>query len=102
LGEAFRDSSWGVIFTSLNPFFVLWWFTVGSALISQALLLGALEGVVLMCASHIWMDYAWLGGTAAVAGRGKLLLGRWFRALLIIFGIAMASFGITFIVSALQ
>jgi threonine/homoserine/homoserine lactone efflux protein len=92
----------GIIFTALNPFFVLWWLTVGSALISQAILLGALGGVALMYASHIWMDYAWLGGTAAVAGRGKLLLGKWFRALLIIFGAAMAYFGITFILSALQ
>jgi threonine/homoserine/homoserine lactone efflux protein len=92
----------GIIFTVFNPFFILWWLTVGSALISQALLLGALGGVGLMYASHLWMDYAWLGGTAAVAGRGKLLLGRWFRILLVIFGTAMTYFGITFIISALQ
>jgi threonine/homoserine/homoserine lactone efflux protein len=91
----------GIIFTALNPFFILWWLTVGLALISQAILLGALGGVALMFGSHIWMDYAWLVGTSAVAGRGKLLLGRWFRALLVIFGIAMAYFGISFVVSAL-
>jgi threonine/homoserine/homoserine lactone efflux protein len=92
----------GIVFTALNPFFVVWWLTVGSALISQAILLGALGGVALMYASHIWMDYAWLGGTAAIASRGKLLLGNWFQVLLIIFGVAMAYFGITFILSALQ
>jgi threonine/homoserine/homoserine lactone efflux protein len=92
----------GVIFKAFNPFFILSWLAVGSALISQALLLGALGGVALMYASHIWMDYAWLGGSAAVVGRGKLLLGRWFRILLVIFGVAMAYFGITFIISALQ
>ena len=91
----------GLVFTALNPFFILWWLTVGSALISQALILGSIGGVALMYASHIWMDYAWLGGTAAVAGRGGLLLGKWFRALLIGFGVAMACFGITFILSAL-
>ena len=91
----------GVIFTALNPFFILWWLTVGSALISEALLLGAFGGVALMFVSHIWMDYAWLGGTAAVASRGKLFLGKWFRILLIIFGVTMAYFGISFIMSAL-
>jgi threonine/homoserine/homoserine lactone efflux protein len=91
----------GIMFTALNPFFVLWWLTIGSALISQALLLGALEGVALMYGSHIWMDYAWLGGTASIASHGKLLLGRWFRTILVIFGIAMAYFGIEFIISAL-
>jgi threonine/homoserine/homoserine lactone efflux protein len=92
----------GVVFTALNPFFILWWLSVGSALISQAILLGALGGVALMYASHIWMDYAWLGGTAAVAGHGRLLLGRWFRALLVILGAAMAYFGIMFILSAVS
>jgi threonine/homoserine/homoserine lactone efflux protein len=93
----------GIIFTGLNPFFILWWITVGLALISEAILLGALGGVALMYASHIWMDYAWLGGTATVAGRGKqLLLGKWFQALLVIFGAAMAYFGITFIISAVR
>ena len=92
----------GVVFTAFNPFFILWWLTVGSALISEAILLGAFGGVALMFASHIWMDYAWLGGTAVVAGRGKLLLGRRFRILLVIFGAAMAYFGVIFIVSALQ
>jgi threonine/homoserine/homoserine lactone efflux protein len=92
----------GIIFTGFNPFFILWWLTVGSTLISEAILLGAFGGVALMFASHIWMDYAWLGGTAAVAGRGKLLLGPWFRILLVVFGAAMAYFGVTFILSALQ
>jgi len=93
----------GIIFTGLNPFFILWWLTVGSALISQAILLGSLGGVALMFAAHIWMDYAWLGGTATIAGRGKqLLFGKWYKILLIVFGIAMAYFGIVFILSALQ
>ncbi|MBO0888739.1 LysE family transporter [Candidatus Bathyarchaeota archaeon] len=92
----------GIVFTALNPFFILWWLTVGSALISEAILLGAFGGVAVMFASHIWMDYAWLGGTAAVAGRGTLFLGHWFRILLVVFGAAMAYFGVTFILSALQ
>ncbi len=91
----------GIVFTFLNPFFILWWLTVGSALISQAILLGALGGVALMYAAHIWMDYAWLGGMAAIAGRGNLLLGKWFRIILVIFGAAMAYFGVVFILSAL-
>lgn len=90
----------GIVFTALNPFFILWWLTVGSVMISQALLLGAFGGVALMFGAHIWMDYAWLGGTATVAGRGRLLLGKWYRWILIVFGGAMAYFGVTFILSA--
>ncbi len=90
----------GIVFTGLNPFFIIWWLTVGSALISRAILLGALGGVALMYAAHIWMDYAWLGGTAIVAGHGSFVLGKWFRLLLVVFGSAMAYFGIIFILSA--
>ena len=90
----------GAVFTLLNPFFILWWLTVGSVIISQALLLGAFEGVALMFGAHIWMDYAWLGGTAMIAARGRLFLGKWYRWILIAFGIAMAYFGVTFVLSA--
>lgn len=90
----------GIVFTALNPFFILWWLTVGSLMISQALILGAFGGVPLMYGAHIWMDYAWLGGTATVAGRGRLLLGKWYRWILIVFGVAMTYFGVTFVLSA--
>jgi threonine/homoserine/homoserine lactone efflux protein len=92
----------GVLFTGANPFFLVWWLTIGSTLIVEALALGAFVGVVLMFAAHIWMDYAWLGGTAYLANRGRLFLGKWYRGLLFIFGVAMGYFGIVFIVSALS
>ncbi len=91
----------GMAFTGLNPFFIVWWLTVGSTLISQAILLGAFGEVALMYAPHVWMDYAWLGGTAAVAGRGRPFLGKWSRTMLLIFGAAMAYFGVSFILAAL-
>ncbi len=90
----------GVLFTALNPFFILWWLTVGLALVSQAILLGSLVGVAAMYSAHIWMDYAWLTGTAKAAHQGNFLLGKWYRVLLVIFGIAMTYFGIVFLISA--
>jgi threonine/homoserine/homoserine lactone efflux protein len=90
----------GIVFTGLNPFFIIWWLTVGSTLISRAILLGAFGGVAMMYAAHIWMDYAWLGGTATIASHGRFVLGKWFRLLLVVFGGAMAYFGIVFILSA--
>ncbi len=91
----------GLVFTALNPFFILWWVTVGTKLTSEALALGAVAGVLAMFAAHIWMDYAWLGGTAKLAGRGRLILGRWYRVLLVIFSLTMFYFGVSFIFSAI-
>ncbi len=91
----------GIALTGLNPFFLLWWLTVGTYLISQAYVAGTIIDVIAMFAAHIWMDYAWLGGTANLAGRGHLLLGRWYRGVLVVFGIVMVYFALSFIISGL-
>ena len=90
----------GLVFTGINPFFLIWWATVDSLLIAQALLLGAFVGVFIMFAAHISLDYAWLGGTAGLTARGRSFLGKWYRILLIALGIEMLFFGIEFIISA--
>lgn len=90
----------GLVFTGLNPFFLIWWATVGSLLVAQALILGAFAGVLAMFGAHIWMDYAWLAGTAKLASQGRLFLGKWYRILLLVFGLAMLYFGAAFIISS--
>ena len=89
----------GLVFTGINPFFLIWWATVDSLLIAQALLLGAFVGVFIMFAAHIWLDYVWLGGTAGLTARGRSFLGKWYKILLIAFGIGMLFFGTEFIIS---
>ncbi len=73
---------------------------MGSYLVAMAYGLGALGGVALMFGAHIWMDYAWLGTTSSLAGRERLFLGKLYRAVLVMFGMAMLYFGITFIISS--
>jgi len=90
----------GLIFTGLNPYFIIWWLTAGLPLIQQALAFASLAGVVLMYVAHVWMDYAWLTGTAYLAKKGTNLIGsRGYRALILLFGFALIFFGLYFIVS---
>jgi len=91
----------GLVFTAINPFFIIWWATVGSLLVAQALRLGAFIGVLAMFGAHIWMDYAWLGGTASLASRGKFFLGKWYRILLFTFGLGMLYFGAEFLLTSI-
>jgi len=49
----------GLAFTGLNPYFILWWLTVGAQLIIIALEFAALIGVLFMFICHVWMDYVW-------------------------------------------
>ncbi len=90
----------GALFTGLNPYFIIWWLTVGLTLIVNALELASLTGVVIMYVSHVWMDYAWLSGTAYLAKKGTSLVGsQGYRVLMIIFGAILIFFGLYFFVS---
>jgi threonine/homoserine/homoserine lactone efflux protein len=62
----------GVIFTALNPFFLIWWVTVGLKLISDSVhIFGIIEGVIILFLFHVWMDYAWLAITAYLISKGR-------------------------------
>jgi len=92
----------GLAFTGLNPYFILWWLTVGAQLIIISLEFAALVGVVFMYLCHVWMDYVWLIAVAHFARRGTNIVGlKWYRVLMIIFGIILIYFGYSFLISAI-
>ena len=92
----------GVFLTGLNPFFLVWWFTIGIKLISDALLLWSLWGILVMFGMHIWMDYAWLFFVSAVSARGtKFLSNKRYKICMIAINTALVYFGISFIVEIL-
>jgi threonine/homoserine/homoserine lactone efflux protein len=91
----------GLVFTGLNPFFLVWWLTAGARLVVDALVLGAFAGVLVMFLAHVWMDYAWLVGTAWLANKGSNLTGtRGYTLLTIVFAVALVYFGISYIWTA--
>lgn len=91
----------GLAFTGLNPYFILWWLTVGAQLIIIALEFAALLGVVFMFICHVWMDYVWLTGVAYFAKKGTNVMGlKWYKPLMIIFGVILIYFGLSFILGS--
>lgn len=93
----------GLTLTGLNPYFILWWLTIGSVLIVQALAFAAILGVLLMYVSHVWMDYAFLTALAHLAKKGKSIVGsRYYRLVLVIFGLALIYYGFVFISGAIS
>ncbi|MFW9831337.1 MAG: LysE family transporter [Candidatus Thorarchaeota archaeon] len=93
----------GLLFSALNPFFIVWWFTVGAKLVLDAFLFAAILGVIIMFLSHVWIDYVWLSGTAWVTQKGTSLIGsKRYRILIAAFGVLLIYFGITFCFSAIQ
>lgn len=92
----------GVLLTGLNPFFLVWWFTIGIKLISDAMALWSFWGILVMFGLHIWMDYAWLGFVSAVSSRGtKFLSNKTYKMCMIGINAALVYFGVSFIVGIL-
>jgi len=92
----------GLAFTGLNPYFILWWLTVGAQLIIISLEFAAFVGVIFMYLCHVWMDYVWLTAVAHFAKKGTNVIGlKWYRSLMVIFGIVLVYFGLSFLIDAM-
>ncbi len=93
----------GLALTGLNPYFILWWLTMGSVLIVQALAFAAMMGVLIMYASHVWMDYAFLTALAYFSKKGKSIVGsKYYKGILIAFGLVLVYYGVSFAIDAFK
>ena len=92
----------GLALTGLNPYFVIWWLTIGANLIFLSLEFAGLVGVLFMYVCHVWVDYAWLTLVAGFAKRGaKILRFKWYRVMVAVFGVVLIYFGVSFLIDAL-
>ncbi|MGD9131920.1 MAG: LysE family transporter [Candidatus Bathyarchaeota archaeon] len=93
----------GLALTGLNPYFIVWWLTVGANLIFISLEFAGLAGVVFMFICHVWVDYAWLLLVSGFAKRSsKILRFKWYRILMAIFGLVLIYFGTSFLIDSLS
>ena len=97
-----RHPLWtGVLLSAGNPYFLLWWATVGLNLAIQAGDLGIM-GFALFALIHWLCDLIWLEVLTAASFTGSKLLGqRTQRIILTVCGLAMLIFGLKFIIEAL-
>jgi threonine/homoserine/homoserine lactone efflux protein len=93
----------GLALTGLNPYFILWWLTIGSILVVQALAFAAIIGVLIMYVSHVWMDYAFLTALAYFSKKGKSIVGsNYYKFVLIAFGLILIYYGLSFTIGAVR
>ena len=85
----------GIIFTILNPFFLVWWLTIGSKLISDSVInFGVVEGIAIIFLSHIWMDYFWLWFTSFMINKGKSIIkGKVYRIFVFALSVILGIYG---------
>jgi threonine/homoserine/homoserine lactone efflux protein len=88
----------GITLSALNPFFIIWWLSIGFKLISDAIIIWAFVGILVVFLFHIWMDFVWLGLVAFLSSKSlKILSNRNYKILMIGLSLALISFGISFV-----
>jgi threonine/homoserine/homoserine lactone efflux protein len=94
----------GFLFTILNPFFIVWWFTIGSKMISDSLVnFGIIEVTSLVFFSHIWMDYFWLWFTSFMINKGKSIIKeKVYRIFVFVISVILGIFGIYLLFKSLD
>lgn len=90
----------GIFFTAFNPTFPTWWLSIGTSLLSRALLFGLL-GVIILIVGHWLADFAWFSFVGFAVNRGKLCLdNRAYQLILKILAIILITLGVWFIYQA--
>ena len=88
----------GIFLSALNPFFIIWWLTVGLKLITESIELWGFLGIMILFLFHIWMDYVWLYIVAFFASKSRnFLSNRNYKILVISLAIVLIYFGLRFL-----
>jgi len=98
-GHPFRD---GLVLSAANPYFLIWWATIGMALTMQAVELGILA-FVLFVIVHWLCDLVWLEVLSLASFKGSRLFGRRTQSIVLsVCGVALLFFAVGFIIDAAQ
>ena len=88
----------GIFLSALNPFFIIWWLTIGIVLITESIALWGFSGILILFIFHIWMDYVWLFAVAGFASKAKnVLSNNNYKILIVGLSILLVYFGVQFL-----
>jgi len=103
-----RSAAWfeglggGIAASLSNPYWVLWWSTVGAAYVALALRQG-LAAVPLFLGGHILADLGWYGAVAWAVARGRRLVrAEVYRRFLVALGLFVVILAIYFVITGVR
>ncbi len=92
----------GILTSVLNPFFWLWWATIGTMLVMKFLDFGA-TGLIVFIIAHWLCDLVWLSFVSVLVYRTQSLWGRKFQeGLFITCSLLLIGFGGWFLISGIR
>ncbi len=90
----------GIITSVSNPYFFMWWFTVGATFVFEGLRLAGLVGLATFLIGHWASDFSWYGFVSFCTDRGAAVAGdKAYRFVLIGCGVFLSVLGLVFVYS---
>jgi threonine/homoserine/homoserine lactone efflux protein len=92
----------GILVSLSNPYWTLWWLTIGLGYLMSALRYG-FAGVIAFFAGHLAADFLWYSMISYAVSRGQKVVGeRGYRTLLSVCGLFLIFFGGWFLSGGLE
>lgn len=92
----------GFLSSASNPYFIVWWATIGVTFITQALQYGLL-GLLVFYIGHILSDLVWYSFVSGAISKGKERISdRIYRGLVLVCGVFLVGFGLYFGISGVR
>jgi threonine/homoserine/homoserine lactone efflux protein len=92
----------GALVSLSNPYWTIWWITVGVAILSKSLPFGLL-GVALFFTGHILADFLWYSGVTLAVSQGKnFLTPRFYQFLMFFCGLLLLVMSLYFMYSGFK
>ena len=92
----------GFLSSASNPYFIVWWATIGVTFITQALQYGFL-GLLVFYIGHILSDLVWYSFVSGAISKGKERINdRIYRGLVLVCGAFLVGFGLYFGITGIR
>jgi len=93
----------GILTSVSNPYFFLWWATVGNDFTLRGIEIAGLLGVAIFALSHWMSDLSWYTLVSASIHKGrKLMSAKVYKGILAICGVFLLFLGLVFILEGLR
>ncbi len=93
----------GALISGLNPYFTIWWAVVGLSLIMNAYKALGVAGIAVFYLGHFMADATWYLSISGLVSRARGLFNlQIYRIIIVVLGIVLGGFGISFLASSIR
>jgi len=93
----------GGLVSAANPYFIIWWVTIGLALLFKAHAAFGYAGVIAFALGHFTADFSWYLLVSGAVHKSKGFLNmKAYRGLALVLSLALVGFGIYYLISGFK